>query len=222
MPSYAARQDAATTIDNVARDVASTRPVRPRPDRRFQPATQENPPGLAPAAAADVTVISPPNLRDRSPAVPPALTRRPRHKRAHRGQRSQHRQRGSRGGKQWCTRGDSGNLKICTLNIQSVRPKLLELNLELDRFKYDIVVLCETWLRASTPNRLLVFPGYDISRADRKFAPMGHGGIAVLYRSGITAKKINVPGSSNSLCRLESLWNEMTRDYIPPGASARS
>ena len=123
----------------------------------------------------------------------------------HRGRRSRHRQRGSRGGQIWRKAGDGAQLKICALNIQSLKPKILELNRELTRFNYDIVVISEAWLKASTPNRLLVFPGYNLYRADRKFAPKGYGGVAVLFRDGIVAKRIGVPPAASD-SKLESLW----------------
>ena len=83
---------------------------------------------------------------------------------AHRGRRSRHRQRGSRGGRAW-TEG-SGCLMMCTLNIQSIKPKTVELNRELQRFRYDITVLCESWLRPNVPSRLLAFPGYSLHRSE--------------------------------------------------------
>ena len=56
-------------------------------------------------------------------------------------------------------RSDTG-LLIGALNIQSLKPKLLELTDEISRNNYDVLLLSETWLRPSTPNRLLVIPGY--------------------------------------------------------------
>ena len=78
---------------------------------------------------------------------------------------------------------------------------------ELQFFHYNVAVLCETWLKPNVPNRLLVFPGYSLHRSDRKFAPKGYGGVAVLSRDGIEVKKIGVPASANNLNRLESLWS---------------
>ena len=53
------------------------------------------------------------------------------------------------------------------LNIQSLKPKILDLPAELDKFKYDLFSLNESWLRPDTPSRLLVAPGYQLLRADR-------------------------------------------------------
>ena len=73
------------------------------------------------------------------------------------------------------------------------------------------------------PNRLLVFPGYSLHRCDRKFAPKGYGGVAVLSRDGIEVKKIGVPTSANSQSKLESLWNlfRWDRNKIVIGAVYR-
>ena len=58
-------------------------------------------------------------------------------------------------------------LIIGVLNVQSLKPKLLELADHLHRGKYDLMSLTETWLRPSTPSRLLSLPGYQLYRADR-------------------------------------------------------
>ena len=87
-----------------------------------------------------------------------------------------------------------------------MKSKTIELSRELDLYQYDIMLISETWLKPSIPSRLLVFPGYDLKRSDRKFSPRGHGGVAVLSRTGIETKKIDVPSPTNSECKLESLW----------------
>jgi len=108
--------------------------------------------------------------------------------------------------------------------VQSVKPKILELSRELQFFDYDIMVLCETWLKSRDANRLLVFPGFTLRRYDRKFSPLGYGGVAVLFRDDLDAKKINVPVSLNKLCKLESLWNVFSweRNKVVVGAVYRS
>jgi len=86
------------------------------------------------------------------------------------------------------------------------------------------MVLCETWLKSRDANRLLVFPGFTLRRYDRKFSPLGYGGVAVLFRDDLDAKKINVPVSLNKLCKLESLWNVFSweRNKVVVGAVYRS
>ena len=54
---------------------------------------------------------------------------------------------------------DPPKLLIGSLNIQSLKPKIQELTFELNRHNYDVMLLAGTWLRSTTPNRLLVIPG---------------------------------------------------------------
>ena len=193
----------------VERALRARRPARPRPGG---PAATD--PGcyggvLAPGCSADrsPSAVAGTQLTARPPGSDHAhlAGQRSRRGRTHRGRRSRHRQRGSRRGGAWSA--GNGKLLICTLNIQSVKPKTVELSPELQRFGYDIAVLCETWLRPNVPNRLVVFPGYTLHRSDRKFAPKGYGGVAVLSRDGIEAKRISVPASASNQSRLETLWS---------------
>ena len=108
----------------------------------------------------------------------------------HRGRRSYDRKRGPRRHRRsWTTTGE-GLLKISGINIQSLKPKTVDLYQELTRFDYDFVVLSETWLKPSIPNRLLVFPGYAVKRADRSFKPNGHSGVAIVFRDSYVYKLI--------------------------------
>ena len=101
-------------------------------------------------------------------------------------------------------------IKISALNIQSLKPKISELSQELNRFDYDFAILSETWLKPSIPNRLLVFPGYTLKRADRSTKPLGHGGVATLFRDSYVCKTIRVTSSDDPVCKLESLWSLFT------------
>ena len=76
------------------------------------------------------------------------------------------------------------SLRIGALNIQSLKPKILELSNELGQKDYDVMPLSETWLRPTTPKRLLIIPGHSVSRVDR---PDGRGycGAAILTKTGI-------------------------------------
>ena len=71
--------------------------------------------------------------------------------------------------------------------------KLLELSDELSRQDLDIMLLSETWLRPSTPYRLLVIPGYSISRVDRPDG-RGYGGVAIITKVDITPVALKPPG----------------------------
>ena len=123
-----------------------------------------------------------------------------------RGRRS--RARGSRGGARWRKPGGgprNDELLIAQLNIQSIKPKLPELRLDIHQ--YDAVALSETWLSRSTPLRLLTVDGYQLFRRDRPATsrlPRGRGGVAVLVRDCFQARVIDVPNTPAS--NLEIIW----------------
>ena len=104
---------------------------------------------------------------------------RPPHRRTRRGNRPE-RRRGPNG---WQSADIRSGILIGAINIQSIKPKLLELNHELNKRRYDLLFVTETWLKPSTPSRLLSFPGYRVFRADRP-DKSGYGGVAVLCRDG--------------------------------------
>ena len=87
-----------------------------------------------------------------------------RRRRTRRGRRAPSaRKRGSRGARHREGRGrptGGAGLIIGVLNIQSIKPKILELAHQLHCGKYDLMCLTETWLKKYTPSRLLVLPGY--------------------------------------------------------------
>ena len=67
------------------------------------------------------------------------------------------------------------------------------------------MLLSETWLRPSTPNRLLVIRGYFISRVDRPDG-RGYGGVAIITKVDITTVALKPPGSQCPDSQLESQW----------------
>ena len=124
-------------------------------------------------------------------------------RRSHRGRRSVHRQRGSRGGA-WRPADRRSGVLLAGLNIQSLKPKLLELRQELARNRYDLLVLTKTWMRPSTPSRLISIPGYDIYRRDRP-DQSGYGGVAIVIKEPCNFCEIPQPKVSEN-SKLESLW----------------
>ena len=72
-------------------------------------------------------------------------------------------------------------LLVGALNVQSLKQKILELTQELHHHGNDVMLLSETWLKPSTPSRLITLPGYNLVRADR---PDGRG-----YGGGSSADK---------------------------------
>lgn len=126
----------------------------------------------------------------------------PTHRRTRRG----HRPGRKRGPNGWQSRDIRSGILIGAINIQSIKPKLLELNHELSKRRYDLLLsVTETWLKPSTPTRLINFPGYRVFRADRP-DKTGYGGVAVLCRDGIDASVIAVPPATNPSSKMESLW----------------
>ncbi|KAF0313713.1 hypothetical protein FJT64_015847 [Amphibalanus amphitrite] len=80
--------------------------------------------------------------------------------------------------------------------------------LSLRRYNHDFYVLTETWLRPTTPTRLVTFPGYTLHRADRPDGS-GFGGVAILCGGGYCGSVIPQPESECATCQLESLWLRM-------------
>ena len=92
------------------------------------------------------------------------------------------------------------------LNVQSLKPKLLELADHLHRGRYDTLSLTETWLKPSTPSRLLTLPGYQLYRADRPDR-RGYGGVALAARDGLSATPLRITRSAaHPNSKLETLW----------------
>ena len=165
------------------RHVAQTRPARLRPaaERTGRPVTS-----LAPARAAGQ------RAEDRGASGS-----------ARRGVRS--RKRGSRGGQLWRTRPRSEQLYVAAINVQSLKPHLLELRCDIDQQGFDTISLSETWLKPATPNRLIPVPGYRILRNDRPDG-RGYGGVAVLVRDALDVTVIDSPGCRTDGTKLETLW----------------
>ena len=83
-----------------------------------------------------------------------------------------------------------------------------EVNLLIQEHDIDILAVSETWLQPSVSKRVLVFPGYHITRCDRTNRPDSRalvrgGGVAILTRDNLRATTLQIGGSSPDL---ESLW----------------
>ena len=83
-------------------------------------------------------------------------------------------------------------LYVASINVQSLKPHLLELRQDIDHHGYDVISLSETWLKPATPNRLIPVPGYQLFRSDRPDG-RGYGGVAVLVRDALEVTVINCP-----------------------------
>ena len=163
----------------------------------------------APDGPPNARRTAPPQLAEdgagaRAPSPLGAPGPQPERRRRRRGRRGRRPQpRGSRGGGWRAT--DHAGLLIGSLNVQSVKPKLLELSQEMHRFNYDVMALQETWLKPSTPNRLLSLPGYQIHRTDRPDG-RGYGGVALAVKTGIDTAQLKVPEQRHPGSALETLW----------------
>ena len=193
-PPYARcrRPDPAPVTDQLRDRVAAARPARVR---------------AAPAESAHAP--APPEVTTLPAAVPvtdPDSDGRPAGPPRRRGVRS--RRRGSRGGRIWRTVPRPGQLYIGELNIQSLKPKLLELRHDISEHGYDVIVLNETWMKTTTPNRLVPIPGYQLVRRDRP-DNRGYGGVAIAVRESLELTTVERPGQPVAGSKLESLWVQL-------------
>ena len=68
-----------------------------------------------------------------------------------------------------------------------------------------MLCLSETWLTETVNTSTLLFPGYIISRRDRR--KKTGGGVAILYRNTLRAEQLQVPVGNSTL---ETLWLQIT------------
>ena len=71
--------------------------------------------------------------------------------------------------------------------------------------------ICETWLRPSTPSRLLMLPGFRLCRADRPDG-RGFGGVALAARDGLSVSPPNITTEHIENSQLEVLWTLVRPD----------
>ena len=74
------------------------------------------------------------------------------------------------------------------------------------------MALQETWLKPSTPSRLLCLPGYRLYREDRPDG-RGYGGVALATRDGIESVRLKVAERPRAGSVLESLWVLIKLDH---------
>ena len=100
----------------------------------------------------------------------------------------------------------SSNITIGLLNVQSLLPKLPDIEAELQQRDADIYCFTETNLKTGTPNRLVSLPGYRLYRQDRTLGrKKAGGGVAVYLRDTLQATRIATPAPSGQ-SYAESLW----------------
>ena len=95
----------------------------------------------------------------------------------------------------------SVNLKIGNLNIRSLINKIDQFTLFLEKYKFDILGLNETWLDESIADAEVSVPGYRIIRNDRN---RYGGGVCFYIKDTI---QFGVRNDLNS--GIESLWIDL-------------
>ena len=100
-------------------------------------------------------------------------------------------------------------LTILSLNILSLKPKILDLRHDLELLDCDIAVITETWLRPETSSRFITIPGFSLHRADRPDGS-GHGGIVVLVKNNLKVKPIKSVAGVENDGKIETLWLQIT------------
>ena len=124
----------------------------------------------------------------------------------------------------------SSNITIELLNVQSLLPKLPDIEAELQQRDADIYCFTETNLKTGTPNRLVSLPGYRLYRQDRTLGrKKAGGGVAVYLGDTLQAARIATPAPSGQ-SHAESLWLSVKLNkkrattigciYRPPSTSA--
>jgi hypothetical protein len=96
-------------------------------------------------------------------------------------------------------RKKQNNLKFLTINFQSIKNKIAELNAIVDEYQPDIIVGTETWLNSNILNAEIVPQGYMIHRRDRKAD--SHGGVILIYK-----KEMAVTRKTELETEGENIW----------------
>lgn len=70
------------------------------------------------------------------------------------------------------------------LNVRSLVPKMDMIKIWANTTKTDIIIVSETWLKKSVPDKLILIEGYKVYRSDR----IGKGGgVAIYIKSKFTS-----------------------------------
>ena len=101
--------------------------------------------------------------------------------------------------------GPSRALKLGHLNVRSLTAHMDEVNLLLLREQLDVLCLSESWLTKAVDSSALLFPGYSVSRRDRK--SKAGGGVAIIHRNTLKTEPLRVPANDSTL---ETLWLQIT------------
>lgn len=100
------------------------------------------------------------------------------------------------------------HLEIFYWNARSVASKQIELQYHIETGKFDVIVICETWLK---PKVKFYLKNYIIHRCDRENAP--GGGVAIAIRSGIIHKllpSLKTPSIENIAVTVATTMGDLT------------
>ena len=95
----------------------------------------------------------------------------------------------------------TGTLRICHVNMPSLRAesRLFDLELMTGSRKIDVLCVYETWLRPCHPSSSVRLSGFQLpERTDR--ACGRSGGVAIFVRDGLTAVPVKCASSSTFEC----------------------
>ena len=119
----------------------------------------------------------------------------------------------------------TGSLRICHVNVRSLRAESRLFDLELMSASNNIDVLCvsETWLQPTHPSSSVIVPGFQPPvRTDRVHGR--GGGVAIYVRDGLTAMPVSCSSSSAFECASVSVFFSrrtavtVTTAYRPPSS----
>lgn len=88
------------------------------------------------------------------------------------------------------------NFSVGHLNIRSMNTGFHEFTSYVERYKFEILALSETWLSQDQPSHAFQIPGYNFIRKDRQARG---GGIAMYIKKGLAFNKISLEFDSENL-----------------------
>jgi hypothetical protein len=98
----------------------------------------------------------------------------------------------------------SSEFMIAHINIRSLRNKVHEVQLLMQKLSIDILCLTETWLNETIKDNLVSIPGYNITRYDRGLNTFGE--VAIYIHDNIPFKLRN---DLITFTKLEMIWIEI-------------
>ena len=95
------------------------------------------------------------------------------------------------------------DLKLLYFNGRSILGKIDELKIIVEKGKYDLIAITETWLTNEINNELIALPGYTAIRQDRD--QKRGGGVLMYIREPLTFKQLRIINREQN----EIIWCEI-------------